>query len=152
MEIKARVSAGTYIRSIARDIALAAGTRAYLSSLKRTKVGPFFIKDAIEDYTQDFSPESVGEGRDNRHFLQALRPLDRNLFEALSLPCITLDEGNITGFLQGKPLPDLIGNIETLPFSPAAGVFNKNSIGQPDMLLGIINYQNNKWKYGHVFN
>lgn len=41
------VSSGTYIRAIAQDIGEQLGTGAYLSALRRTKVGSFDIKDAI---------------------------------------------------------------------------------------------------------
>jgi len=40
-------SKGTYIRALARDMALALGTVAHLSQLRRTKVGPFLEKSAI---------------------------------------------------------------------------------------------------------
>jgi len=38
---------GTYVRSLAVDIARALGTYGYVSSLKRTRVGNFLMKDAI---------------------------------------------------------------------------------------------------------
>mgnify|MGYP001793842746 CR=1 FL=1 len=38
---------GTYIRSLARDMAVKLGTVAHLSSLRRTRVGPFLERDAI---------------------------------------------------------------------------------------------------------
>ncbi|MFC4271869.1 tRNA pseudouridine(55) synthase TruB [Sneathiella chungangensis] len=38
---------GTYIRSLARDMALKLGTVAHLTALRRTRVGPFSEKDAI---------------------------------------------------------------------------------------------------------
>jgi tRNA pseudouridine55 synthase len=38
---------GTYIRSLARDMAVKLGTVAHLSSLRRIRVGPFLDKDAI---------------------------------------------------------------------------------------------------------
>ncbi|MZR29599.1 tRNA pseudouridine(55) synthase TruB [Sneathiella litorea] len=38
---------GTYIRSLARDIALKLGTVAHLSALRRIRVGPFWEQDAI---------------------------------------------------------------------------------------------------------
>jgi tRNA pseudouridine55 synthase len=38
---------GTYVRSLAVDIARALGTYGYVSMLKRTRVGNFLIKDAI---------------------------------------------------------------------------------------------------------
>ena len=43
----AHVSSGTYIRSLVEDIGAELGTGAYMSALKRTKVGVFDIKDAI---------------------------------------------------------------------------------------------------------
>ncbi|GHF16357.1 tRNA pseudouridine synthase B [Kordiimonas sediminis] len=38
---------GTYVRSLARDIALGLGTFGHVSILRRTRVGPFSEKDAI---------------------------------------------------------------------------------------------------------
>ncbi|MEH6495355.1 MAG: tRNA pseudouridine(55) synthase TruB [Pseudomonas marincola] len=40
-------SKGSYIRALARDIALEVGTFAHLSQLRRTKVGPFLAENAI---------------------------------------------------------------------------------------------------------
>ncbi|MBL4741158.1 MAG: tRNA pseudouridine(55) synthase TruB [Sneathiella sp.] len=42
-----RCGKGTYIRALARDIALQLGTVAHLSKLRRTKVGPFLENSAI---------------------------------------------------------------------------------------------------------
>jgi len=42
-DIFVHCSSGTYIRSLARDIALAAGSRAHLCALRRTKVAGFFL-------------------------------------------------------------------------------------------------------------
>lgn len=44
--ITAGVSSGTYIRSLAEDIGHKLGTGAYVSDLRRTKVGRYDIKDA----------------------------------------------------------------------------------------------------------
>ena len=41
-------SKGTYIRSLARDLALSLDTFGYLRSLTRTKVGQFDLKDSIK--------------------------------------------------------------------------------------------------------
>jgi tRNA pseudouridine55 synthase len=43
----ARVSKGTYVRSLARDIALALGTVGHVTMLRRTKAGPFTLDQAI---------------------------------------------------------------------------------------------------------
>ena len=154
-EIKVRCSAGTYIRSLARDIALAAGSRAHLSSLTRTRVGAFRLEDAVD----------AQEGGEK--LVQALRPLDMKLFRDLSLPCFLIDDRAAEGFRHGRPLEDLLaqaaggdegglsgfhaGESET----PAAGnevltagVFRKDS---SDKLLGVVERRNNRWSYAHVF-
>lgn len=43
LRIECTVSAGTYIRSLARDIAFALGTCGHLSALRRTAIGPFLV-------------------------------------------------------------------------------------------------------------
>ena len=45
--LSAHVSKGTYIRSLARDIARALGTVGHVTMLRRTKAGPFTLKQAI---------------------------------------------------------------------------------------------------------
>jgi tRNA pseudouridine55 synthase len=53
LKFTAEVSSGTYIRSLAEDIGENLGTGAYLSSLRRTKVGKYEVRDAktIDKYT-----------------------------------------------------------------------------------------------------
>ncbi len=45
--LTAHVSKGTYIRSLARDIARAVGTVGHVTMLRRTKAGPFALDQAI---------------------------------------------------------------------------------------------------------
>jgi tRNA pseudouridine55 synthase len=52
LEFRATVSAGTYVRSLARDIGAALGCGAHLTALQRTAVGPLRLADAI-------APEAV---------------------------------------------------------------------------------------------
>jgi tRNA pseudouridine55 synthase len=136
--IRARVSAGTYIRSLARDIALAAGSRAHLTALGRTKVGPFHLEDTAEE--------------DGENLANALRPLDRVLFNALSLPIFLIDERAASGFVHGRPLETLLEKGDFC-LSPGAGlgfagVFKKSA---PDELLGVLKHLGGEWNYGHVF-
>ncbi|MFP4643211.1 MAG: tRNA pseudouridine(55) synthase TruB [Spirochaetales bacterium] len=49
------VSAGTYIRSIARDLGRSCGSVAYLSALRRIAVGPWHVSDSVRP--DEFSPE-----------------------------------------------------------------------------------------------
>ena len=48
LKIRCHVSSGTYIRTLAEDIGKALGTGAYLTALRRTKVGNFNIKNATK--------------------------------------------------------------------------------------------------------
>lgn len=58
-QIHVLCSKGTYIRTLAQDIGRALGCFAHLSALRRTKVGPFVLDDAItlEDLQQQDQPE-----------------------------------------------------------------------------------------------
>ena len=48
LEIRAEVSAGTYIRTLAEDIGAALGTGAFCAELRREKIGEFDVKDAVK--------------------------------------------------------------------------------------------------------
>ncbi len=58
------MSKGTYIRSLARDIALALGTVGHVSMLRRTKAGPFRLEQAIA--LDKFEAIGAGAQRLNR--------------------------------------------------------------------------------------
>ncbi|PXA89551.1 tRNA pseudouridine(55) synthase TruB [Nostoc sp. 3335mG] len=67
--LRAHVSKGTYIRSLARDIALAVGTVGHVTMLRRIKAGPFGLDSAISlDILAD-----AGKGRTLEHYLLPLR-------------------------------------------------------------------------------
>jgi tRNA pseudouridine55 synthase len=54
--LSATVSKGTYIRSLARDIALALGTVGHVAMLRRTRAGPFAVEQAISlDFLNDIA-------------------------------------------------------------------------------------------------
>jgi tRNA pseudouridine55 synthase len=60
--LTAHVSKGTYIRSLARDIAYALGTVGHVTMLRRTKAGPFTLDAAISlDFLFEKSKERVLE-------------------------------------------------------------------------------------------
>lgn len=54
------VSKGTYIRSLARDLALECGSRGYLVNLVRTQIGPFMLGDAVSTRDTEALLASVG--------------------------------------------------------------------------------------------
>jgi tRNA pseudouridine55 synthase len=55
LAFRATVSAGTYLRSLARDIGAALGCGAHLAALRRTAVGPLRLEDAV-------APDAVTPG------------------------------------------------------------------------------------------
>src|SRR3954452_24128166 len=70
--LSATVSKGTYIRSLARDIARALNTVGHVAMLRRTRAGPFTLKQAI-------SLDKMGEAAKGRTLEQALLPLTAGL-------------------------------------------------------------------------
>jgi tRNA pseudouridine55 synthase len=48
LEVRVECSSGTYIRALARDLGSALGIGGYLTSLRRTRIGPFSAADAAE--------------------------------------------------------------------------------------------------------
>jgi tRNA pseudouridine55 synthase len=68
IEFRVVCSTGTYIRSLANDFGEALGTGAYLSSLCRTRIGVFLLRDALT--TDEFEVQvkelkQVSEGKTN---------------------------------------------------------------------------------------
>jgi len=77
--LRAHVSKGTYIRSLARDIALALGSRGHVTMLRRESAGPFTLLQAI---SLDRLNE-IGQGAALEH---ALLPLEAGLVDIPALP------------------------------------------------------------------
>ncbi|MDB5690746.1 MAG: truB [Sphingomonas bacterium] len=78
------VSKGTYIRSLARDIAAALGTVGHVTMLRRTKAGPFGLQPAI-------SLDDLADLAYARLLEQALLPLTAGLDDIPALP-VTPDQ------------------------------------------------------------
>ena len=49
LDFEVACTSGTYVRSLGRDLALAAGTVGHLAALCRRSVGPFAVDDALRD-------------------------------------------------------------------------------------------------------
>ena len=77
--LAARVSKGTYIRSLARDIARALGTVGHVTMLRRTKAGPFTLEQAI-------SLDKLAESAKRGTLEQCLLPLTAGLDDIPALP------------------------------------------------------------------
>jgi len=88
------VSKGTYIRSLARDIARALGTVGHVAMLRRTRAGPFSLEQAI-------SLDKLAEAAKGRTLEQALLPLTAGLDDIPALP-VTPDQAG--ALRQGRVL------------------------------------------------
>jgi tRNA pseudouridine55 synthase len=77
--LRARVSKGTYIRSLARDVAHALGTVGHITMLRRLKAGPFTLEQAI-------SLDKLDDLAKGRSLEQALLPLTAGLDDIPALP------------------------------------------------------------------
>jgi tRNA pseudouridine55 synthase len=75
----AEVSKGTYVRSLARDIAHALGTVGHVSYLRRTRAGPFSLDQAL---SLDFLEELAKA----RQLTRAVLPLEAALDDIPALP------------------------------------------------------------------
>jgi tRNA pseudouridine55 synthase len=77
--LSAVVSKGTYIRSLARDIADALGTVGHISYLRRTRAGPFGLDRAVSlDFLQEMAKARQLDG--------AVVPLEAALDDIPALP------------------------------------------------------------------
>ncbi len=93
----AHVSKGTYIRSLARDIAYALGTVGHVTMLRRLRAGPFGLAEAISlDKLND-----VGKGAPLEH---ALLPLQAGLVD---IPALDLTPEQARAVRQGRVLDGL---------------------------------------------
>jgi tRNA pseudouridine55 synthase len=86
--IELRCSSGTYVRSLARDLALACASRAHLTALERLSIGPFRVEESS-------APDAFDPERD-------LRPISPENASALGLRILALQkDSDIARFTQG---------------------------------------------------
>lgn len=92
--LRAHVSKGTYIRSLARDIAQALGTVGHVTYLRRIKAGPFTLDQAI-------SLDSLVDAAKERRLEDICLPLRAGLDDIPALP-LTPDQAGL--LRQGRVL------------------------------------------------
>jgi tRNA pseudouridine55 synthase len=90
----ARVSKGTYIRSLARDIALALGTVGHVTMLRRTIAGPFTLESAI-------SLDKLGDLAMAHALEEALLPLTAGLDD---IPALSVTPDQARSLREGRKL------------------------------------------------
>jgi len=92
-----RCGKGTYIRSLARDLARALGAAGHVATLQRTRVGPFAIEDAI---SLEMLETLVHSAADSAFVLPVETALD-------DIPALALTESEADRLRRGQPVPVL---------------------------------------------
>jgi len=87
-------SAGTYVRSLARDLGAAAGSGAYLGALTRTRAGVFRLDEAV---TLDTIREAAVGGPEG--IARLLLPMDAGLDD---LPAVTVSGAEAEQLAEGR--------------------------------------------------
>lgn len=93
----AHVSKGTYIRSLARDIALALGTVGHVTMLRRLRAGPFGLENAI-------SLDKLNEVGQGAPLENVILPLEAGLVD---IPALNLGPQQAGMVRQGRVLSGL---------------------------------------------
>ena len=91
LTLEVTCSKGTYIRALARDIAVALGTVGHLSALMRTRVGAFRLADAL-------TLDALAAGRGRRTCCSPVAPLP-------DAPTFTASRRRRPQLLNGQPVP-----------------------------------------------
>lgn len=135
-----RCSSGTYVRSLARDIALAAGSRARLEALERQSIGPLSLEEAV-------SPADFDAGRD-------LRPLDQGMALELGLrPRIVAASAEKRFRNGGVLLPgDLADPVpeSAFPRNPSILAFESAVFSSGGAFLGVVEEGGSRIRYRFV--
>lgn len=146
VSVRVVCSKGTYIRSLARDIAAACGTCAHLQSLRRTRTGPFSLeRSAGFSLLSSFPPESrgvygVGEKPPQpsaAEILSATLPLSDEFARSCGLSSVRLDRAHRDDFRHGKkpnplwfsPLGNAGRDVTDCPNGPAAVFSDEEFMG-----------------------
>lgn len=94
-EFEVECGKGTYIRSLARDLARAVATVGHVSALRRMRVGPFRIEDSIFLESED----PVGH---SAPLIARLLPIETALDD---IPALAVVESEARRLRNGQPVP-----------------------------------------------
>ncbi len=94
MDFLVDCTSGTYIRSLARDVAQAAGTEGHIAALRRLNIGPFLVDGALQGVMQ-----CPGE-----NLAEAMIPLSEALPHVPSLQLTAEETSAVRQGIQPNPL------------------------------------------------
>lgn len=134
IEFAVSCSSGTYVRSLGRDLALAAGTLGHLAALRRLSVGPFAVDEArLDVFACDAATAAA-----------AVRPAA----EALPwVPCLSLDDAEASSVRTGgQPRAEWAERLVDAPaadglvrlLDPAGGLLAVGRFAPEPRLLAVL--------------
>lgn len=164
--VEVHCSKGTYIRSLARDIAYECGTFAHLEALRRTKVGPFSLEDAtfyseldefsinslLKNPRNQESPKEENKDfeKENARIKSNLKTMTPEFAEYCGMNSVFISSLFVDSYSNGRPLnryvfSNFFKTKKELPKNAELAVFYpKGKFG------GVITKQDNKFSYGFV--
>ena len=104
IEITMRTGKGVYVRSLARDLALMLGAEGHVSALRRERVGPFSVENAV---TLDILTDLVHRDAASEGLLPVATALD-------DIPELAVTDGEAFSLRQGRSIVLLPRQVETL--------------------------------------
>ncbi len=162
-KVSFHVSKGTYIRSLARDIAQHCNSCAHLIALRRTAVGSFSLHDAVgyddmEDFTIERAVRNIESSKEPEKLLLTLERAQKikdnlkkmtiPLAKECGMETVVLKNDYEFHFFNGKPLKKKMFNYIDIQEKEYA-VFT-----QLDVFVGVIHYdfshEKNTLRYSFV--
>ena len=98
LKVKISCSKGTYLRSLARDLAIRCNSRAFLKKLKRTVVGPFNLEQAV---TPDLFEEN-GNVIKPWELFDFLKNVEKKIIDKTYLSDIKNGKTDVLGILSAE--------------------------------------------------
>jgi tRNA pseudouridine55 synthase len=130
VEIEMDCSRGTYVRSLAHDLGRALGCGAHLSALRRTRVGPFSVAEAVDE---DALAAAFADGT----WPDLLQPIDCGLQR---LPALTVPIEDEKDLRHGQPAH--IDDENALRAAgPLADGLQVRGYAEDGSLVGILRYE-----------
>ncbi|MDR0432217.1 MAG: tRNA pseudouridine(55) synthase TruB [Bifidobacteriaceae bacterium] len=116
IDVRVSVSAGTYVRALARDLGEALGVGGHVTALRRTRVGPFVLSEAhpLEELAEHWTALTLAEAATRR-------------FEALAL---TQAQARALSLGQSIPL-DPAADLAAHPTAEPAAKPTENQAAHP---------------------
>ena len=125
IDVEVDCSSGTYIRALARDLGAALGVGGHLTALRRTRVGPFGIEQAV-------TLESLAALAD-----PVMLPLPAAIAAAMPIRTVTPDEARELSFGRTIPAVGMTGTYGGIARSGEAVALLIESGGRARPVLGF---------------